>query len=285
METKPLPLAIPAGWVVLIAAFWFLLLSPARKAPRPTMDGHRLQGIGRASLIYAADHQEKLPVAEDIWGHAAELARGGGLNDASIWLADGDPAAAGSRSRSETVLVPESKEVDSRFLELKPSWAVPLGELSASMPHTMPVAWTRGLRRDGTWASHSPYGGEGGYVVFLAGNVRFYRDLTGKLERFDGTGTTSDILEALPPGVRIGEYMPDSAEQRDWPAIKQRQDRNLELRRVVEPVLFGVMWLSVLLLMMRATVRRQVPRWIWGVFLLLHFAMVAMYLPVLGKVR
>jgi hypothetical protein len=278
-------LAIPVGWFVLVTAFWFLLLSPARDASRRSADGIHLRRIGQASLIHAADHRDRLPIAGDIWGYAAELARAAGLNDASIWVVDHDPAKVRGSSRPETVLTADSRGVEPGFLDTKPSWAVPLGELSVSMPETTPIGWTCGLRRDGTWAPHSPYGGEGGYIAFLAGNTRFYRDVKNKLERFDGKGTTSDILEALPPDTRIGEYAPDAAEQRDWPEIKRRHDRNRALWRSAAPFLFGVVWLGVLVLMVRATIRRQAPGWIWGVFLLMNFAVVAMYLPVLGKVR
>jgi hypothetical protein len=285
MQTKPLSLAIPVSWLVLVAAFWFLLLAPARQVPRRGLDGGRLRSIGQAGLIYAADNHDKFPVAESIWGYAVELARGGGLHDASAWLVDHDPAQSRGPSRPETVLGADMRGVEPRFLDTKPSWAVPLGELSAAMPETTPIGWTRGLRRDGTWAPHGPYGEDGGYVVFLAGNVRFYRDVKDKLERFDGKGTTGDILEALPPGTRIGEYEPSAAEQLEWPAIKQRRDRNRALWRASAPVLFGVVWAGVLLLMVRATIRQQVPGWVWGVFFLMHLVMAAMYLPVLGKVR
>jgi hypothetical protein len=281
--TKPLPLLIPVGWFVLAVAFWFLLLAPARNAPRRLPDGNHLRSIGQAALIYAADHHDKLPVEESIWAYAAELARSAGLNDPALWLVGNDPATAGTRPA--VVLAADSRAVEPRFLDTKPSWAVPLGELNAAMPETTPIGWTRGLRRDGTWAPHGPYGEDGGYVVFLAGNVRFYRDVKDKLERFDGKGTTGDILEALPPGTRIGEYEPSAAEQLEWPAIKQRRDRNRALWRASAPVLFGVVWAGVLLLMVRTTIRRRMPRWIWGVFLLMNFVMIAMYLPVLGKVR
>jgi hypothetical protein len=64
------------------------------------------------------------------------------------------------------------------------------------------------LRADGRWTSDSPYGGEGGHVVFLDGNVIFFRQIDGAFARFDGAGETSNILEALPPGARIGEAAP-----------------------------------------------------------------------------
>jgi hypothetical protein len=73
----------------------------------------------------------------------------------------------------------------------------------------VPIAWTRGLQPDGTWSKDSPHEGEGGYIVFLGGNVSgFTKSLTDSpLQRYDGNGTTTNILEALPPGTRVGEYL------------------------------------------------------------------------------
>jgi len=88
--------------------------------------------------------------------------------------------------------------------------APPRAAVTRAGRRTTPVAWTRGLRPDGTWAPDSPYAGEGGHVVFLDGNVVFFRRIDGGLRRFDGKGMTSNILEALPPGARVGEAAPSA---------------------------------------------------------------------------
>jgi hypothetical protein len=78
------------------------------------------------------------------------------------------------------------------------------------MPSTTPILWTRGLQPDGTWAPHSPYGTHGGFIMFLGGNVAYFRNLSddgGQLIARTGN-KTANILEALPPGTRIGEYTP-----------------------------------------------------------------------------
>jgi hypothetical protein len=182
-----------------------------------------IRQIGQASLIYAMDHDDRLPEAANLHEYALQLAVGGGLDDASMWISgrdEGLPGARGlSRVRASSWQPPPSPTGDPAFLAAKLSIAVPLGGIMALMPSTTPIAWTRGLQPDGTWAAHSPFGTDGGHIVFLGGDVRWFRDLKSparQLERFDGKGKTSNILEALPPGTRIGEYTPTAAETAEW---------------------------------------------------------------------
>lgn len=76
--------------------------------------------------------------------------------------------------------------------------------LTFNLSPLTPVAWTRGLRTDGTWdPAGGVHGAKGGHVAFLGGNVQFFRDLRSTpLVRADGT-TTSNILEALPASARV----------------------------------------------------------------------------------
>ena len=188
-----------------------------------TAEGHMdLQQIGYATLIYASDHQDRFPQATDVWDYARVLAEDAGLDDARVWQCRIDPANASTFDKKFTVLSSVKKDqpriLNPKFHEIKPSFAVALGKLHLSRPSTTPIAWTRGLQPDGTWAAHSPYGTRGGHIMFLAGNVRFFKNLTdegGQLVRPDGT-KTANVLEALPPGTRISEYLPTPAEQEQW---------------------------------------------------------------------
>lgn len=173
-----------------------------------------LRQIGQASLILASDNADKIPVATDVWDFARQLAVGGGLNDASIWINPVDPGARDIAVT--TVLTMDRKTLEPAFAKLKPSIAVLLSGLDVSEPATTPIAWTRGLQSDGTWAAHAPNGTQGGHIVFLGGNVQYFRDVRNRLVRYDGTGKTSDIREALPPGAVIGEYTPTATEAAEW---------------------------------------------------------------------
>lgn len=99
------------------------------------------------------------------------------------------------------------RALDPRFAELPHLFTVVIGGLKATDPATTPIAWTRGLDLEtGVWSKASPYGGKGGHIVFLAGNVAFYRTLRnsagGELVSRDGR-PTHRIRDALPVGARI----------------------------------------------------------------------------------
>ena len=188
-----------------------------------------------ASLIYAQTHNDHIPLATDVWDYARLLAEDAGLESAAIWTSPVDPAF-NDTDRDALVLTKGTTRplsLSPEFKKIKPSFAVVLGNIKMSMPATTPVAWTRGLQPDGTWAKHSPYGSDGGHIVFLGGNVSYFKNLgtnaaSGELVRYDGKGPTNNILEALPPGTRIGEYIPTAEEQASWSNWKRKLSETVE---------------------------------------------------------
>lgn len=228
------------------------LTTGSQTSTHRVVDASNLRQIGMGALIYADNHEARLPEAKNIWGYAQILAESAGLENARIWQSSIDPASASTHAEKIDILLAskpgEPKQVNPTFLKIKPAFAVALGKLDTSMPSTTPIAWTRGLQPDGTWAVHSPYGHEGGFIVFLSGNVKFFRDMTeagGQLTRFDGEGPTANILEALPAGTRIGEYTPTSDEQTAWASTLRRK---LLLRSFLQPwiVPLLIVWLPYL---------------------------------------
>ena len=190
------------------------------------VDAANVRQIAQATFIYAADHGGRLPVAENPSDYAVELARDGLLNDASVWFLTLDPVREGETVSPGLVLRSDGMGAEPAFLRARLSWAVPLGEWRGPMDESTPVAWTRGLRPDGTWAAHGPYGGEGGYIAFLGGETRFFKKLTPKrgVMRFGGgRGMTADIRDAFPPGVVIGEYVPTESEATAWSETNRRR--------------------------------------------------------------
>ena len=109
--------------VLGLITFW--PVSYPRESARRSVSSSNLRQIGQASLIYASDHRDKLPVADNIWDYAGELARDAGLNDASIWVVAGDPANVDA-TRISTVLTSDKRELEWEFRKLVPSWATPL---------------------------------------------------------------------------------------------------------------------------------------------------------------
>jgi len=219
----PLP-RLPRALVVVLA-----LASTATAFARSsyeTRDPNNIKQILQGSMVYASDNNLHFPNAPDVWTYA-ELLGATGIIESSYWLSARDPANDYPHEKSIPVLLSESSNLQRRqpnpqFRQLKLSLAVPTGvTLRTSHPPSTPLIWTRGLQSDGTWSPHSPYGSEGGHIAFVSGRVAFFRNLHGEdgrgvLQRFDGTGPTANILEALPPGARISEYVPTPAEQLAW---------------------------------------------------------------------
>jgi prepilin-type processing-associated H-X9-DG protein len=82
-----------------------------------------------------------------------------------------------------------------------------IGNLEASVPlNTTPIAFTRGLRKDGTWdKKYGLYGSTGGYIAYCDGHVTWYGGNNPvKFLKWDQTGYTSNIFEAIPNIARLG---------------------------------------------------------------------------------
>ena len=216
MKRLRLAWGIGGGLMVSVVIMLLPFVGRVRENSPRLVDASNARRIAQATFLYAADHGGLPPTAATPWDYAAELARGGFLNDAGVWFSALDPARDGESASPGAVLRPDGMEAEPAFLRAKPSWAVPLGPWHGLIDDTTPVAWTRGLQPDGTWAAHSPYGGKGGYVAFFGGETRFFGKLTPKegVMRFGKKGgMTADIREAFPPGVVIGEYTPTEAER------------------------------------------------------------------------
>ena len=195
-------------------------VAKVRGQAQRTADSSSLRQVVQASLIWAAAHGGQLPPVKltsdgrplgkanaTIHSVAAALARDGGLNEAALWFVAADTGRAATDVDPESlgeILDSEHRTIGSAFTRQQVfAWDFVTG-LTTDMPATTPMAWTRGLRIDGTWDPTSGvYGGDGGYIAFLGGNVRHYHELkTTPLHRADGI-RTSNILETLPAGVRV----------------------------------------------------------------------------------
>lgn len=178
------------------------------KSDDARVDVSNLRQIGQASLIFANDNREGLPGGEEvetIHDVARLLAQKGGLNDATMWVSKHD-AKSGSEDRLTTVLDSNRREsLDPVFADQDVVAFDFVTGLDTGMPSTTPIAWTRGLRQDGTWDKKGPHGSSGGFIVFMGGNVMTEKELSeggGRLVGRDGN-RTSNILGALPPGARV----------------------------------------------------------------------------------
>lgn len=200
----------------ILAAILIPTVGKVRESARRTVDASNLREIGKACLIWANDNNERFPPKTGIdsaglvqstpssttsaYTFAAALAQGGGLNDGNLWISLSDPKAP--IGTIGTVLNSTKTGVDSTFSSAELSFQVVAGINVGSGP-TVPLAFTRGLNTAGKWlrSNDAVYGDDGGHIVFVGGNVAFYRDLgsgttDGKLIASDGT-RTNDITKTV----------------------------------------------------------------------------------------
>lgn len=183
-------------------------------------DARKLQEIVRSAKRYSGDNQDGLPdvlIGADgkaggreqatVHAVAATLARNHILTDAKFWFSAADLeqfSSSNDYKSLERVLDPSRTALDPIFARQKVFACDFATGIRMAMPTSTPVAWTRGLRSDGSWDPKSSiYGGAGGYIAFLDGQVKFFANLQATPLVLPNGRTTSNILEALPTKVRV----------------------------------------------------------------------------------
>jgi prepilin-type processing-associated H-X9-DG protein len=153
-----------------------------------------------------------LPVKLGDSAHVAAfyLAKKERMYDASYYIFNGDPLAP--QTIPDLVLLgnPQySQRLAPNFAQTTLS-IVMAANISLNAPlATTPLAWTRGLRADGTWSPDSPWSGRGGHIAFLDGHVEWYDKIYANatqgptLFKYGTNQPTTNIHEALPPGAFI----------------------------------------------------------------------------------
>lgn len=255
--------AVTSGLILLLSALIIPSLGHVSAKARRAVDASNLRQIGQSIILYALEHQDTLPAATDIWDYARILADDTGLTYPGLWQSKDDPASDLVTRMPSSVLAPgtaKPRPLDPDFRQLKPSVAVALGKLNTRMPSTTPIAWTRGLQPNGTWSAHSPYGTTGGYITFLGGYTAFFKGLNygeGDLIRFDGKGQTANILEALPPGTRISEYIPTPSEQREWAESLARTQKMGRVSQYAPLTFLAILWLPFIVISVYRLIKKR----------------------------
>ena len=200
----------------ILAAILIPTVGKVRATAQRAVDASNLREIGKAALIYAADNNDRLPDPNAVPAPAGVtastkyftwlglVAKYGGLNDPSLFLSKNDPLFDGSLPAGVMNADDAArKTLDASFLKKTPSLNV-VGGLKMSDPTTTPLAYTRGLKADGTWngaadagADAGVYGDSGGHVVFIGGNVQYFPAIDGKLVNTAGKAT-SDLSTTIP---------------------------------------------------------------------------------------
>ena len=208
----------------ILAAILIPVVGKVRENAQRAADLANLRSIGQAALVYAHEHNGSLPptnlpatagtagfipsgtsATTTLYSYAAALALGGGLNNAAVWVSPSD--LVGTQGLT-TILdngqprnfVTSTPAFDGATLSFQA-----FSGLRTSMGAHIPVVWTRGLiAATGVWDNdrqNSVYGGDGGHVFFLGGNVQFFDNLgsddaNGRLVAVNGARTRQLLASA-----------------------------------------------------------------------------------------
>jgi prepilin-type N-terminal cleavage/methylation domain-containing protein len=187
------------------------VLKNAKKAA----DSANLRQIGQSSLIYAASNKDQLPsknlgTGADFGSNApsggspatvkliaAALAVSGGLESGKMWVSKADDTTSKETENINVgnVLNVAKTALAETFSDVNCAFGYVAGLTTNYSPNT-PIAYTRGIASstDGKWSeSNGTYKTDGGYIVFIGGNVAQYKNLgsssSGELINSDGSQT------------------------------------------------------------------------------------------------
>lgn len=205
------------GVMSLLMGMLIPAVGVVREKAQRMATAQKLRQVGIAVATYHTTTGKAL-VADSLGSWISELARETGLRQGEIFLFEEDPLVMQLPDGIPPVLVENSGggdwEIVGGFSGLPVGVAVASGVSPLADPSTTPIAWTRGLRDDGSWIDFgSPragiYGSDGGFIVFLDGHVEFHRNLGedgGQLITWDEGRRTSRIRDALGPGTHAYDY-------------------------------------------------------------------------------
>jgi len=214
--------------IAVLTAILFPMVSRAMASAQRAKASSNLRQICLAYISYSHEGGTLRSIRANTpnqW--AAQLARYTGLNEASLYFVDGDPALEGIKQPSSILadLNDTASFEQTGFSQAPMAYAVASGLYTQAPPSTTPVAWTRGLRPNGTWSPNSPYQGRGGFIGFLDGHIEWYSTLAdpenpqrGLLTIYGTQKPTANILEAIganskkPNPPRVLEHTPNPAQ-------------------------------------------------------------------------
>lgn len=202
----------------ILAAILIPSVGVVRQSARRAAAQSQLREIQTAYTAYTEGGTRARAInASTIYDWARILAQHSNFNNAEMWFVTEDPLVEVQESLPLVVATPPSSgtgdwNVHPDFQGFPLSFAV-ANRLSTQAPSSTPIAWSRGLTTNGTWApADAPnpgvYGSDGGHIAFLNGSVEFFSDLNadgGQLIDYDSKQPTGNILDALSPTANILE--------------------------------------------------------------------------------
>ncbi|MDR1906907.1 MAG: prepilin-type N-terminal cleavage/methylation domain-containing protein [Puniceicoccales bacterium] len=183
--------------VVSIIALLMTIIIPASQKvfinSRKVKARSYMKQIAEAYCRYYQDNGY-IPTATSSVLLAQEFAKEGELNNANLFVFPGDSKAAGVLREN---IYPD---VDGSAWETGKQLSVSLigGITKEVNQSTTPVAFSRGLQEDGKWKADGVWGSDGGFIGFLDGQVRWYKEVDNKLSlETAGTSSISAVVNAV----------------------------------------------------------------------------------------
>jgi prepilin-type N-terminal cleavage/methylation domain-containing protein/prepilin-type processing-associated H-X9-DG protein len=200
--------------VVILASIVLPTANTVIQSARRAKAANQLRQIAVSIAQLSQENPTTLSLfnVNNVYAFSAQFAYLTGINQACLFITEDDSAL--KNQAFPLVILNDINDVTSlntTFEKATLSFAFSSKISPNASPSTTPIAWTRGLRLNGTWdPATSPYEGKGGHIVFLDGHVKWYKRLDStlphnQLTRYGTNISTTSILEALPPGACILE--------------------------------------------------------------------------------
>jgi prepilin-type N-terminal cleavage/methylation domain-containing protein len=188
------------------------------KNAKRAADSANLRQIGQSSLIYATTNKDQLPSKELGSGTslgsnavsgtaatvklvAAALAVSGGLESGKMWVSKADDTTSKENENANVgnVLNVAKTALNDDFNASNTAFGYVAGLNTNYSPNT-PIAYTRGIASssDGKWSeTNGTYKADGGHIVFIGGNVAFYKNLgsSGSGELINSDGSQTNVIK------------------------------------------------------------------------------------------
>lgn len=217
----------------ILAAIIIPTVGKVQQTARRTADASNLRQIGQSSLIFAQNSKDQLPglkidpatFVNSTAGNnatvklvAGALAMGGGLESAKLWVskADDSTSAEAINANVSNVLNQTKTGLEANyFTTANLAFGYVVG-LNNNYSATTPVAYTRGIASsaDGKWsATTGTYKGDGGHIVFIGGNVAFYKNLgTAQAgELINSNGATTYLIKQTVLRTKAVKFIEEDA--------------------------------------------------------------------------
>lgn len=212
----------------ILAGLLIPAIGKAKKAAQRANDLANLRSIGQSSAIFAQDSKDQFPgvkiseAAADFGENSSSgsdatvkliaeaLAKGAGLDNANIWVSKADENTQNDAANSavSTILNDTKTAARTTFAAANLAWGYVAGLNSTSYASTTPLAFTRGILTSATgkWdANVAPYTDTGGYIVFVAGNVQWFKTLGSTSTSGQLTNSSGAVTNLMTDTVKQGK--------------------------------------------------------------------------------